>query len=60
MKCPYCQNKMEEGSITFHKVPLWLKSGEKKGISLNVKRHFLYNEISGYKCKRCNKIIINI
>ncbi len=60
MKCPYCQNEMEEGAIVSQRVPQWLKSGEKKGRYLNAKRHWTYNEIAGYHCKKCNKIIIDI
>lgn len=59
MKCPYCENEMEEGALVTQRVPQWITSGEKKGRYLNVKKHFTCNEIAGYHCKKCNKIIID-
>ena len=31
MKCPYCDNEMEEGALRSRVVPEWVKKGEKKG-----------------------------
>lgn len=58
MKCPYCDNAMEEGAVIAKMVPLWVKKGEKNGQLLNCKKHFSYNEIVAYQCVKCKKIIM--
>ena len=49
MKCPYCDNEMEEGALIIKTVPQWVKKGEKMGRFLNCKRHFSYNEFASLK-----------
>jgi hypothetical protein len=58
MKCPYCDNEMEEGALIIKTVPQWLKKDEKIGRFLNCKRHFAYNEILAHRCGKCKKIIL--
>ena len=59
MKCPYCDNEMEEGALVSRMVPQWVKNGEKKGRSLNCEKHFSYNELVAHRCDTCKKIILN-
>ncbi len=59
MKCPYCDNEMEEGTVISKVVPQWIKKGEKKGQLLICEKHFSYNAICAYRCTKCKKIIID-
>lgn len=59
MKCPYCDNEKEEGTLIFRMVPQWAKKGDKKGRFLNCKKYFSYNELLAYRCAKCKKIILN-
>lgn len=58
MKCPYCDNEMEEGAVISKMVPQWVKKGEKNGQLLSCEKHFTYNEIVAHRCTKCNKIIM--
>ncbi len=59
MKCPYCDNEMEEGVLRSRVVPEWVKKGEKKGQLLNCEKHFSYNALVAYRCDKCKKLILN-
>lgn len=56
MKCPYCDNEMAEGAIFTQKVPEWKDANSK--FILNAKKHMATNEIKGYHCSKCNKIVL--
>lgn len=56
MKCPYCDNEMEAGTINSQKIPEW--KGENNKFLLYAKKSFTTNEMKAYHCQYCNKIVI--
>ncbi|EPY2305325.1 PF20097 family protein [Clostridium sporogenes] len=76
MNCPYCNNEMVKGAIEGSGIaPLrWVEDTEKRGFlhsmeivldqeNIIAKGHnnrLKKTTIKGYKCKVCNKIIIDI
>lgn len=65
MKCPYCQNEMENGFIQSGRNILWVQ--KKHIISTNAKNEndiIIANNplggavIKGFCCRKCKKIII--
>ncbi|MBU3104557.1 PF20097 family protein [Clostridium gasigenes] len=74
MNCPYCNNEMGKGLVKGdgRKPFRWIENEEKIGlmdrmaVALDEKyiiaksRPFHKTTIEGYKCKLCNKIIIDL
>ncbi|KRU24692.1 hypothetical protein VT91_01570 [Clostridium sporogenes] len=76
MDCPYCNKEMAKGVIEGSGVASlrWIEETEKRGFSnrleINLDKENIISKghnnrlrktmIEGYKCKSCNKIIINL
>lgn len=71
--CPYCNNEMVKGVVKGRdNVPLrWIEHKGKIGLAARFKIAFTVEKeqmnnglkggvLEGYKCKTCNKIIINL
>lgn len=68
VKCPYCNNEMVKGVVEAGRAPLkWIEDGGKIGLANRIaiavdEKHIIAQgrNIESYKCKACNKIVINL
>lgn len=65
MKCPYCNNEMEEGSISNGRDIFWKNTNKLVGNAINLKNTVrlgtfgLFPKVKAYICKDCKKVIVD-